>query len=176
MYKITEKDIEYCEWVTRKFYAEKNVKPTEDDMQDAMTEMSLAATRFDKSVGVMFPSYAKPYLRKSMLMKTSKFRKNGDALRADIFRMGDRKAGGVDYDIMDKFYGNQDVEKDVINKDSIEKAMAQFPDKVKNALYRKIMGGEKYADIADDYEYSNPNSLNKTVRDWCKRVQGGAGA
>lgn len=36
MYNITDKDIEYCEWITRKGCGLRGMKPSEDDMQDAM--------------------------------------------------------------------------------------------------------------------------------------------
>jgi len=171
VYRITDEDIKYCRWITKKLYSEKNITPTEDDMQDAMAEMSLAATRFDTEVGVKFSSYAKPYLRKSMLMKTCIYRRNGGAIRGEIFKMMGKKEGGTDYDIMNTFYGKHNVEECIINKDRLEKAMAQFPDYARHALIRNIIGGEGYADIAKDCDYDHPNSLNKMVRYWCKRIQ-----
>ena len=172
MYNITDKDIKYCEWITRKVYGLRGMKPSEDDMQDAMEKICLAAISFDEGFGVKFSSYAKGYIRKSLQTKIYIRRPNGNARNAEIFKMGKRKNNSPDYDVMDKFLGKHDVEKRVINKDRIEKALARFPEKIQAAIIRHIVGGEKYADIAKDYGYGNHNSLNKTVRDWCKRTRG----
>jgi DNA-directed RNA polymerase specialized sigma24 family protein len=144
--------------------------PSEDDMQDAMEHICLAARTFDESRGVRFASYAKKYLMKSMTYKkTPSFRKSGTPVHADMFTVGLR----YEHD-PDLFYGNGSPETKLILKDLILKAISTFPEKVKIALVSHHLTGEDYNDIAMGFGYRNPRSLSKHVRDWCKRVQGGA--
>ena len=170
MYKITLRDIAYCRWILHKMYSAKGSRPSEDDMQDAMEQMCLAARTFDDSKGVTFTSYARKYLKKSMTYKkTPSLRQSGTPVHSDMFIAGSR----YEYD-PDRLYGNGSPEKRLILKDSIAKALSTFPERVRTSLVCHYLNDEDYNEIAKDFGYKNLRSLSKHVRDWCKRVQGGA--
>ena len=59
MYKITEEDIHYCDWLCRKFHGFHGRKPTEDQIQDAREGMCIAAYRWDHDKHRTFISYAR---------------------------------------------------------------------------------------------------------------------
>jgi len=59
VYEIKQGDIDYCDWLCRKFHAYRGRKPTEDHIQDAREGLCEAAKRWDETKARTFISYAR---------------------------------------------------------------------------------------------------------------------
>ena len=122
MYKITEKDIHYCDWLCRKFHAYRGRKPTEDQIQDAREALCIAADRWDPDKHRTFISYARwwiyGYVERNYSHRFHRSPKFPDRVYMrsnDVYYQGRQGNTGIDYTV-EETTASQCEAKDLINK------------------------------------------------------------
>ena len=192
MYKITEKDIHYCDWLCKKFHLYHGRKPTEDQIQDAREAMCIAADKWDETKARTFISYARWWIYGYVQRNYNKCHPNPKDpekyyMRSnDVYYQGRQENTGIDYAVEETTASKCE------SKDLVNKLTAAMPLDIEFVLRMQSRGvpiskSMEYLEITKSRQsfhqkinrwrnrnkkYINDlNGVKKSV--WRKRVQGG---
>ena len=169
LYKITDEDIHYCAWLARKMYQTKHSRlPDEDEMQDAMEGMCIAAETFKEGKGAKFISWARWHMfQKMTYKKPGALRPNGLPVKADMYLMRDS------FPYVDETVKKTKtlLEEEIINGITISEILPMLPPKLRDATIRHYFEGEEYKDMAKELGYSNNSSLSSVLGQWRKKIR-----
>ena len=146
-------------------YAKFGKKPTEDQIQDAREFMCKAAHKFNPRMGVPFMSYAAFWIWSSVSNNIYKYRKNGTAYRACVYRsLPDQRLvrGGDSISNLGAANKEMGLKKSAVRSeigaelsfedlDLIERALAMMPERFADSVIRNALYGESFTDIEKEW-------------------------
>ena len=167
MYNITDEDVKYCEWLTRRMYRERYSRlPDEDEMQEAMLGMCEAALDYDEDKGRQFPGWAKFQIFRHMLMhKPGRFRANGVPVKPEMYLLREPR----EYNPARHYSANE--EEKIVDQITADELLDMFSPKLRGAMIRHFFNEETYTDMADELGYGNNRSLSTVIGQRIKEIR-----
>jgi len=159
MYKITKKDIGYCDALCYKFHARYGGIPDEDQIQDAREFMCRAAKKWDPELSPRFITYARWWIL-GAVQRTYYRTNNGYPKHSDVYYQG-LEVGSVEH----KIKNIRNLATEYEKKELVQNLVATMPKRVETALKRNAEG-EKFTDMLSDLGYNTRQALAQKIDRW----------
>lgn len=168
MYKITEDDIRYCDWITSKCCNKWGLDMTDDNKQSGREGMCIAAKKFKPELGNKFLTYAQFYItgrvqRENFSKRTHLNRRNYSCvyrnnLHVNLFHKNDpnsddnqektQEAGKATNEKYREIFKRRNLEDEYIKFEETQDALRSMNKTVQFGVINKAIYGIGYHDTA----------------------------
>ena len=160
-YKITENDVNYCTALCYKFHARYGRIPDEDQIQDCLEFMCVAAKKYTPELSPKFMTYARWWILRAVQKEYVSIHGNGYVINNDVYYQRVQLQSEIDWIQDDRLL---DVAYEV--HELAERLVGTMPPEVE-AGFRGIADGKYLTDVMEEIGYTKSRqNLHAKIDRW----------
>ncbi|HUU53158.1 MAG TPA: hypothetical protein VMW44_00790 [Candidatus Bathyarchaeia archaeon] len=162
MYKITQDDIDYCNWIGRKICRRWGCEYDEDKRQDVMENICIAAKTYDPlKYNTKFITYAKSFVMRGISKTFLVYQPNRNTPEKSCPFFQNKTVNTEFLDIQ----SNRSLESEYIKFDLVEKTLSSMPPKIREAVFQRFYNDKSYRALSTELGIKKYSICSK-VRNW----------